>query len=168
MGGMDKITLSALAAFPDQLEAYYAAVPAGYANWAPDSWQGIPSEPFTPIGQLCHVRDIEIEGYAVRIASMLRERNPFLPSIDGERLAVERDYAGASASGALSAFRSARAETVATISRLTPEQLARSGVLEGYGPLSLRSLLHYLCSHDQQHLSGLQWLMGKIAAGCNA
>jgi hypothetical protein len=22
--------------------------------------------------------------------------------------------------------------------------------------------VHYLCSHDQQHLSGLQWLLGKI------
>lgn len=27
---------------------------------------------------------------------------------------------------------------------------------EGYGPLKLRSLVHYLCSHDQQHLAGLQ------------
>ena len=41
---------------------------------------------------------------------------------------------------------------------------ARTGVLEGYGPLTLRSLVHYLCSHDQQHLAGLQWLLGKIAA----
>ena len=168
MGGMDETTLSALAAFPDQLEAYYAAIPAGYANWAPESWQGIPSEPFTPIGQICHVRDIEIEGYGVRIARMLRETNPFLPSLDGERLAVERAYAGASAPDTLSAFRSARAKTVATISRLTPEQLARPGVFEGYGPLSLRSLLHYLCSHDQQHLAGLQWLLGKISAGRHA
>jgi hypothetical protein len=24
--------------------------------------------------------------------------------------------------------------------------------------------VHYLCSHDQQHLSGLQWLLGKIEA----
>jgi hypothetical protein len=24
--------------------------------------------------------------------------------------------------------------------------------------------VHYLCSHDQQHLAGLQWLLGKIEA----
>jgi hypothetical protein len=24
--------------------------------------------------------------------------------------------------------------------------------------------VHYLCSHDQQHLAGLQWLLGKIDA----
>jgi hypothetical protein len=37
-------------------------------------------------------------------------------------------------------------------------------VFEGYGPLTMRSLIHYLCSHDQQHLAGLQWLAGKIDA----
>jgi hypothetical protein len=30
--------------------------------------------------------------------------------------------------------------------------------------LTLRSLVHYLCSHDQQHLAGLQWLLGQIEA----
>jgi hypothetical protein len=37
-------------------------------------------------------------------------------------------------------------------------------VFEGYGPVTLRALVHYLCSHDQQHLAGLQWLLGKIEA----
>ena len=32
-------------------------------------------------------------------------------------------------------------------------------------PVTLRGLAHYLCSHDQQHLSGLQWLLGKIESG---
>ncbi len=54
--------------------------------------------------------------------------------------------------------------TVATIAQLDEAQLARTAVFEGYGPLTLRSLVHYLCSHDQQHLAGLQWLLGKIDA----
>jgi hypothetical protein len=48
---------------------------------------------------------------------------------------------------------------------MSTEDLTRTGVFEGYGSLSLRSLIHYLCSHDQQHLAGLQWLLGKIDAG---
>ncbi len=36
--------------------------------------------------------------------------------------------------------------------------------MEGYRTLSLRGLLHYPSSHDQQHLAGLQWLLGKIAS----
>jgi hypothetical protein len=54
---MNAITLRALASFPQQLEGFYAAVPAAYRNWAPESWDGIPSATFSPIGQVCDVRD---------------------------------------------------------------------------------------------------------------
>lgn len=161
---MDPITLTSLAEFPRQLEAHYSAIPPEYGNWAPPFWEGIPSEPFTAIGQIAHVRDIEIDGYHVRIHRMLNEANPMLESIDGERLAKMRSYATASPVEVLDAFRRARAQTMELISGLTSEQLARTAVFPGYGPLSLRSLVHYLCSHDQQHLAGLQWLLGKIEA----
>ena len=161
---MDPITLTSLAEFPRQLEAHFSAIPPEYGNWAPASWEGIPSEPFTAIGQLAHVRDIEIDGYHLRIHRMLNEANPLLESIDGERLAQVRSYATADPIEVLGAFRLARAKTIALISALTPEQWARPGIFPGYGPLSLHSLVHYLCSHDQQHLAGLQWLLGKIEA----
>ena len=64
----------------------------------------------------------------------------------------------------MAAFRAARLETLAIISGLSDADFARTAVFEGYGPLTLRSLIHYLCSHDQQHLAGLQWLRGKIDA----
>jgi hypothetical protein len=159
---MDQITLSALAAFPHQLEALYAVFPGAFTHWAPPSWDGIPSERFTAIEQVCHIRDIEIDGYHLRFRRMLRESNPTLVSIDSESLARERSYATSSASEALAAFRSARARTIDLISSLSPEQFARTGTFEGYGALSLQSLVHYLCSHDQQHLAGMQWLLGQI------
>ena len=161
---MDQTTLTSLAEFPRQLEAHFSAIPPGYWNWAPPSWEGIPSEPFTAIGQIAHVRDIEIDGYHLRIHRMLNEANPTLESIDGERLAQVRSYATADPIEVLGAFRLARARTSELISGLTSEQLARPAIFPGYGPLSLRSLVHYLCSHDQQHLAGLQWLLGKIEA----
>lgn len=159
---MDKTTLNALALFPLQLEAHYKAIPASHRHWTPPSWDGIPSEHFTAIEQLCHVRDIEVEGYHERIRRTLQEDHPLLPSIDSEPLAIERRYGDADADAVLAAFREARARTVATIGELDDAQLARTAEFEGYGPLTLRSLVHYLCSHDQQHLSGLQWLLGKI------
>ena len=64
----------------------------------------------------------------------------------------------------LATFRAARAATMAMISGLSDAQLARTAVFEGYGPLTLHSLIHYLCSHDQQHLAGLQWVLGKAHA----
>ncbi|MFL6697323.1 MAG: DinB family protein [Vitreoscilla sp.] len=161
---MHAITLRTLADFPDQLQAHFAAFPAEFARWAPPSWEGVPSEPLTALEQLCHVRDIETLGYQVRIRRTLGETHPTLASIDTDALVRERAYARDEPARVLAAFRAARVETLAMISDLSDAQLARTAVFEGYGPLTLRSLIHYLCSHDQQHLAGLQWLLGKAEA----
>ena len=161
---MNPITLSTLAEFPQLLEAHYAAVPYDFRNWAPPSWEGMPSEHLSAIEQVCHVRDIEIEGYHVRFGRILHEDTPILESLDSEGMAIARSYATADASAVFAAFREARAKTVALIEGLAPEQWSRTAVFEGYGPLTMRSLVHFLCSHDQQHLAGLQWLLGKIEA----
>ena len=161
---MHAITLATLAAFPDQLEAHFAAFPPEFRHWAPPSWDGVPSEPLTALEQLCHVRDIEIDGYQVRIRRTLLEDAPLLASIDTDALVRERAYARDEPGRVLARFRAARAETMEMLSGLSDAQLARTAVFEGYGPLTLRSLVHYLCSHDQQHLAGLQWVLGKAHA----
>ena len=160
---MDRITLAALADFPDRLEAHFSVVPSAYKNWRPQSWDGVPSEPFTPIEQLCHVRDIEIDGYHVRLRRTLEESNPVLASLDGELLATERSYATADSAAVLAEFRDARSNTVALIANLTPEQLARAAEFEGHS-VTLLGLVHNLCSHDQQHLAGMQWLLARMAS----
>jgi hypothetical protein len=63
---MDNITIDFIECFPQQLEAHYAAIPVAFKHWAPPPWEGVPSEPLTAIEQVCHVRDIEIDGYHVR------------------------------------------------------------------------------------------------------
>ncbi|MBW8760566.1 MAG: DinB family protein [Burkholderiales bacterium] len=161
---MHAITLATLAAFPDQLEAHFAAFPPGFRQWAPPSWDGVPSEPLTALEQLCHLRDIEVDGYQGRIRRTLAEDGPLLASIDTDALVRERAYARDEPARVLTSFRAARAATMEMIRGLSDAQLARSAVFEGYGPLTLRSLIHYLCSHDQQHLAGLQWLLGKVHA----
>ena len=157
-------TFAALADFPQALERNYALFPAGFEHWAPPSWDGVPSEAFTAIEQVCHVRDIEIEGYQVRFRRTLNEVAPLLASIDSETLAKQRDYGRSDATRALAEFRAARAQTLDLLRGLDASRLQRRAVFEGYGPVTLRALVHYLCSHDQQHLAGLQWLLGKIEA----
>jgi hypothetical protein len=161
---MNPVTLSALEAFPAELEKHYAAFPREFVHWAPPSWDGVPSEPFTAIEQVCHVRDIEVEGYHQRFMRTLNEDNPLLPSIDSEAVARERDYGRADTAEVFADFRRARAVTVALLRGLDEGKLDRRATFEGYGPVSLRALVHYLCSHDQQHLAGLQWLLGKVDA----
>ncbi len=159
---MDTATLDALASFPDRLEANYAAIPEGFGMWAPESWQGSPSEDFTALEQICHVRDIEIEGYHVRFVRALKEDHPFLPGVDGYHLKIERAYAESYAPDVFKAFRQAREETLILLANLSQAQLNRTAEFEDYGRVTVRGLTHYLCSHDQQHLAGLQWLAGKI------
>jgi hypothetical protein len=165
---LNPATLQAMADFPRQLEQFYDAIPESHKGWTPPSWEGIPSEHFTALAQICHVRDIEIDGYHVRFQRTLSEASPVLESLDGYVLEKERDYAAADAQEVFAAFRAARTRTMAMLSGITPEQLGRTAEFEGYGALTLRSLVHYLCSHDQQHLAGLQWLLGKIDASLAA
>lgn len=146
-----------------KLEAHYAAIPAAYRHWTPLSWEGIPSEHLTAIEQLCHVRDIEIDGYQVRLRRTVAENYPLLPSIDTDAYARDRAYATADASVVLEQFRAARLATLDFIHGLPPSAFERTAEFEGYGTVTLRGLMHYLCSHDQQHLAGLQWLLGQIA-----
>ena len=163
---MDPITFAALADFPRQFEACYSLVPAEYKNWRPAAWDGVPSEPFTPIEQVCHVKDIEIDGYHVRFRRTLEESNPLLASLDGEALARECYYSTADTAAVFAEFRDARSKTIELIARLTPPQLQRVAEFEGYR-VTLRGLVHNLCSHDQQHLAGMQWLLGRMAANAS-
>ena len=161
---LDDPTLKALEEFPEKLKHFYDSVPADRKDWAPEFWDGVPSETLTAIEQICHVRDIEIDGYQSRFHRVLQETNPALESLDTYELARERNYTSADAAEVLSSFREARRDTVKLLSSLTPEQLSRTGTFDGYGTVTVRALVHYLCSHDQQHLAGLQWLLGKIEA----
>lgn len=157
-------TLDALRTFPDTLARHVHDLPAAALDFRPPSWDGIPSERFTIREQLCHVRDIEIDGYHLRFHRLLNEESPSLVSIDSEALVGPRGYADADPAAVVDAIRAARATTVAILERLGPAELARAGRFEGYGAVTVRGLAHYLCSHDQQHLAGVQWLLGQRAS----
>ncbi len=156
------VTINSLTIFPEQLRHYFYAIPEDLWHWTPDSWEGVPSESLNAIEQICHVRDVEIDGYHVRFDRLLNKENPMLESLDGYALISEKNYAGAEPENVFEQFHIARMETLKLINGLTDLQLSRKGYFEGYGELTVKALIHYLCSHDQQHLSGLQWLLGKI------
>jgi DinB superfamily len=154
-------TIEALAAFPEWFEHSFNSFSSEHTGWKPRVWDGIPSERLTATEQVCHVRDVEIEGYRVRFHRTRNELAPVLPDLPGETMARERNYAGADPLVALRAFAAARAQTVDTIRRFTPEELSREAIFEGRAT-TLAGLVHFLSSHDHQHLSGLQWLLAKI------
>ena len=117
---------------------------------------------FSLVENVCHLRDIEIEGYSVRIKRILMENRPSLIDIDGGRLAVERDYNRQSAKEALDKFRRARIENVRALRGIDTSQLQREGLLEGVGAVSLEKVLWFMHDHDESHLSDMlsvrRWL----------
>jgi hypothetical protein len=159
-------TVESLASFPNQLTRLFECFPPERMNWTPPSWGGIPSERLTAIEQICHVLDVEIEGYKVRFERIRSELAPVLPDLPGEQMAIERSYASYDATAVLRRFADARLETIDTIRRFAQEELQRIGIFEGKRT-TLRGMVHFLCSHDFQHLSGLQWLLGKLEQGCD-
>jgi hypothetical protein len=62
------------------------------------------AEEFSAIENVCHLRDLEVEGYTTRINRILNEDHPSLPDIDGGRLAIERNYNDQDLDEALQAF----------------------------------------------------------------
>jgi hypothetical protein len=161
---MRPATLQALRQFPAQLSQLFAEVPRPRWHWTPASWDGIPSELLDPVGQLCHVRDIETLGYQVRFTRMLAEHQPTLESLDTYALVEQQRYADADPPEVLATFARAREHTLQLLEGLSEGQLRREGHFDGYGKVTVQGLIHFLSSHDQQHLAGMQWLLGHIAA----
>src|SRR4051794_29101045 len=79
---------------------------------------------------ILHLRDIDIEGYEKRIERILTAENPFLPDVDGAKLAEERDYNNQPMIPALEAFARSRARS---IDRLAGADLERVAEMEGVG-----------------------------------
>jgi DinB family protein len=113
--------------------------------------QKLSEDEFSVLENVCHLRDIEREGYSIRISRILTETNPFLPDIDGGRLAAEREYNQQEIATALADFASARQTNVHRIRALSPDQLGRTGMFEGTGTVTLERLILMMRDHDAGH-----------------
>jgi len=158
-------SVQALRAFPGTLSACIETIPTAALDWRPASWDGIPSEELTVRQQLCHLRDIEADGYLKRFTRVLKEANPTLESIDTYALVEARSYDDTNIRDAITSFAAARRQTMRLLDEATSADFTRRGRFEGYGDVTMAGLIHYLCSHDQQHLAGIQWLLGQFDAG---
>ena len=111
-----------------------------------------------------HMRDIEAEGYGIRLLRMLGEPDPFLKDIDGSVLARDRNYNGKPSGPALEEFTLLRAANVERLLRLAPEDLDRKGSFENTGPVTLGKVLEMWRDHDRGHLDEIAFLAGRLPA----
>ena len=111
-------------------------------------------EEFSFLQHVCHLRDIEQEGYCVRIARILSEERPVLANIDGDALAAERNYNSEAFAEALKAFTRARRNNIEAIKTSPPDQLNRTGIFDG-AATTLEQLLVMMQEHDVAHRRAL-------------
>jgi hypothetical protein len=125
-------------------------------------WKPGPEE-FSLLEHVCHLRDLELEGYGVRVERILREDRPWLPDFDGAKVARERDYLAESLPRALESFGAVRARNLEVVSSLTAEQLGRIGLLAPGGEVTIRGLLARMCAHDEEHREQVAELLKRLS-----
>src|SRR5215468_933177 len=84
---------------------------------------------FSCLEHACHLRDIEREGYSERIPRILKQVEPLLPNIDGDQLAMERNYNSQNLETALDEFASARKRNLEIVRSASPDALTRTAIL---------------------------------------
>jgi transcriptional regulator with XRE-family HTH domain len=120
---------------------------------------------FSLLEHVCHLRDIDDDGYRVRLERMLAEQRPSLVDIDGDALARERDYQSQDLMSALSAFTAARRAIAAQLARLTQEERQRTGLMAAK-EITIEGLVGAMRAHDSEHLDQINELcaeLGKLA-----
>jgi len=121
------------------------------------TWKPSP-EAFSLVEHLCHLRDLEAEGYQVRIRRLVEEDLPTLDEIDGSAWAVERGYQQQSAEQALADFSRHRAQTLRLLAEHLPQHAERKGLFGGFGIITLARLAREIAAHDAAHRRELQQL----------
>jgi uncharacterized damage-inducible protein DinB len=136
---------------PQRLRAALAGLPKRLLTWrpAPGKWS---------IHEIvCHMRDAEREGYLYRYRKILAEDNPLLPDVDGDKLALERQYGRMRLSEVVRDWRAARKEVLAVLKKVKAAQWQRIGTHETLGPMSLETILkRQALGNDEAHLGQIE------------
>ena len=145
----------------ERLEAMPAFVAAAVEAAAPDALVFRPGpEEFSLLEQACHLRDLEREGYLVRVRRMLTEREPDLEPFDGAAVAANRKYLEQDAKLAAQDFAAARRELTGLLAPLTEEDLARRARFDGE-PITFRGLVEMILEHDRGHRDEIERLLAR-------
>lgn len=151
-----KHAIAALKLMPEALRQRTAGITDAELHYQPEGGY------FSVLENICHLRDIEIEGYSVRLKRILDEKHPNLADINGDQLARERHYNQQPLAPALDAFTEARHANLEILGKVTESDLARTANLETVGEITLGKLLELWIKHDQGHLEEVGKLRASI------
>ena len=119
------------------------------------------AEEFSLTEHACHLRDLEREGYLVRVRRMLAEVRPALDGFDGAAVAAGRDYAAQDARRAVIDFAAARRELVALLKPLTSGDMGREATFQGR-PVCFGDIVSMMVDHDRAHREEIGRLVDRV------
>jgi hypothetical protein len=154
--------LSVLRSTPADLERRLSGLNEAQLHFKPSS------EVFSVLESICHLRDVEVEGYARRLRLMLETANPVLSDLDGSTLARERRYNQQAFGPALETFLIARRGNLQRLAAVTDMDLRRQGSFENVGDVSLARLLELWVEHDRGHIEELDELLATLCTPSQA
>src|SRR5262249_29604995 len=143
--------MATLRATPARLRAALKGVPKAVSRWtpAPGKW--------SILEIACHLRDMERDAYLVRYRRLLAEDEPLLPDVDGDVLALERDYRAQKLADVVREWARLRRESLRLLSGVKAVQWARRGTHETAGPLTVADLLRrHAVGNDEAHLGQIE------------
>jgi hypothetical protein len=110
----------------------------------------VAADGFCLVEQACHLRDLEREGYLVRLERMLEEHHPQLAGFEGDVVARERDYVSQDAREAALEFAALRSRFLDRARALTAAEMRRTGDFLGR-TITVCDLLAMMVDHDAGH-----------------
>lgn len=121
---------------------------------------------------LCHVRDVEADVYAARLAQFMDGPNDGTVVLAGagnvdERNAAwarERAYANADPAAALAGFARARGENLALLTTLGPADWTRGAIHPARGAITLYEQVERFAEHDLGHLRQIERALASAGA----
>ena len=144
-----------LATFPNTLQAALTAAGSRLRDRASDGR-------FSMVEHLCHLADLEREGYGTRIEKLLAEEAPEWDDFDGDAVARERNYLEQDSEAALQRFSDARAANVARLRAVSDGDWQRRGTHRGMGEVTLARLAEMMVQHDREHAADIAALLEEL------
>ena len=139
-----------LAAMPRLLQACAERLPR--AEWTRQPKPGH----FSLVEHCCHLRDLEEEGYTLRLRRMLREDTPVLDDFVGGAVAAGRAYPAQDLTRAMQAFAEARSRNLLMLAGLERDALARTARFGEQGTITVARLAELMAEHDASHRAELE------------
>jgi uncharacterized damage-inducible protein DinB len=143
--------LETLAATPGRLKAALRGVPKKLLlrRPSPGKW--------SILEIACHLRDMEREAYLARYRRILAEEEPQLPDVDGDVIALARDYRSQRLPAVLKDWQAARRESLRVLKGVKGGAWQRAGTHATAGRLSMEDFLRrHAIGNDEAHLGQIE------------